>query len=119
MPVVIPLTNADHGGVRAACATHNDHAACGGNCDCGCPYSGLHHRVEGIAEIERRYPNQWLGLVIPAGEDDYAPEYAMLVVHSDNDNEVWDAVQSITFNQVVHVYFNGDLDAYLTWAERS
>jgi hypothetical protein len=74
-------------------------------------------RVEPVAEIERRYPGEWLGLVIPPGEDEYAPEHAMLVVHSATDDEVWEAVAQITHNQVVHVYFNGPLDAYLEWAE--
>ena len=41
----------------------------------------------------------------------------MLVVHSTNDAEVWAAVQRITHNQVVHVYFNGQLDDYLAWAD--
>jgi hypothetical protein len=67
-------------------------------------------RVERIAEVEQRLPNQWLAFVIPPGEDEYAPEQGMLIVHSDDDNEVWDAVSRVTFNQVVHVYFNGSLE---------
>lgn len=74
-------------------------------------------RVELIAEVEQRHPDEWLAFVIPPGEDEYAPERGMLVVHSSDDNEVWDAVGRITFNQVVHVYFNGPLDTYLSWAE--
>jgi hypothetical protein len=74
-------------------------------------------RVEPIAEVERRHPGEWLAFVIPPGEDEFAPEQGMLVVHSTDDSEVWDAVQRITFNQVVHVYFNGPLDDYLAWAD--
>lgn len=73
-------------------------------------------RTELIAEVEQRYPNQWLAFVIPPGEDEFAPEHGMLVVHSMDDNEVWDAVGRITFNQVVHVYFNGSDAAYNVWA---
>jgi hypothetical protein len=41
----------------------------------------------------------------------------MLVVHSPNDNEVWDAVNRVTHNQVVQVYFNGTFgDEYMEWA---
>ncbi len=73
--------------------------------------------VEWIADIERRYPNEWLGLVIPPGEDEFAPERAMLVVHSTDDCEVWDALNRVTHNQVVQAYFNGALDdSYLEWA---
>ena len=33
--------------------------------------------------------------------------------------EVWDAVARITYNQVVHVYYNGKLEHYLEWAEQA
>lgn len=117
MPVTINLTSAEHGGTSPSCGT-GDHSSCGPDCGCGCPYTGMieRGRVESIAEVERRHPGEWLAFVIPPGEDEYAPEQGMLVVHSTDDSEVWDAVQRITFNQVVHVYFNGPLDDYLAWA---
>jgi hypothetical protein len=115
MPVMINLTSAEHGGVTASC-----NGDCGPNCSCGCPYTGMveRGRVEPIGEVEARYPNEWLAFVIPAGEDEFAPERGMLVVHSADDAEVWEAVQRITHNQVVHVYYNGSLETYLEWAER-
>lgn len=114
MPVMIPLTSAEHGGT-ATCGTGD----CGPNCQCGCPYTGMleRGRVEQIALVEQRYPNEWLAFVIPPGEDEYAPEQGMLVVHSHDDEEVWDAVNRVTHNQVVHVYYNGDLESYMQWAE--
>jgi hypothetical protein len=107
MPVKINLTTAEHGGTRLSCGTH---AGCGTDCDCGCPYTGMEEkgRVELIAEVERRHPGEWLAFVIPPAEDDFAPERGMLVVHSHDEDEVFDAVARITHNQVVHVYFNGD-----------
>jgi hypothetical protein len=115
---MIQLTSAEHGGASLSCGG-GDHATCGPSCDCGCPYTGLDQRgdVEPVADVERRYPNEWLAFVIPPGEDDNDPERALLVVHSPDDQEVWDAVRRITHNQVVHVYFNGDLDTYLTWVD--
>ncbi|RRR72829.1 MAG: hypothetical protein EI684_09665 [Candidatus Viridilinea halotolerans] len=115
MPVMINLTSADHGGTRPACGT----GSCGPDCSCGCPYTGMVEKghVEAVAAIESRYPDEWLALVIPPGEDEYAPEQAMLVAHSRTDDEVWDAVQRITFNQVVHVYFNGSAEQYAAWME--
>jgi len=74
-------------------------------------------RVEPIAEVERRHPGQWLAFVIPPGEDEFTPERGMLVAYSHDDNEVWDAVNRVTFNQVVHVYFNGTPDQFAAWAE--
>lgn len=121
MPVMVALTTAEHGGRVATgkCGT----AECGVSCECGCPYTALEARgrTEAIATIEARYPNQWLGLVIPPEEDDFAPLKALLVVHSTDDNEVWDAINLVTHNQVVHVYFNGVMPevALSAWAASS
>ncbi|NTV64398.1 MAG: hypothetical protein HGA65_12790 [Oscillochloris sp.] len=117
MPTLIPLTSAEHGGTRV-CGSCS-HTSCGPDCGCGCPYTGMleRGRVELIAAIEARYPGHWLAFVIPPGEDEYDPERGMLVAYSTDDNEVWDAVARITFNQVVHVYYNGSLEHYLEWAE--
>lgn len=119
MPVMINLTSAEHGGLTPACGA-DERSGCGPDCGCGCPYTGMVEkgRVELIAAVEARYPGEWLAFVIPPGEDEYAPERGMLVVHSRDDQEVWDAVSRITFNQVVHVYFNGSLEDYLAWADR-
>lgn len=121
MPIMINLTSAEHGGVTSgSCGSHDGHGSCGTDCDCGCPYTGMEEkgRVELIADVERRYPEEWLAFVVPPGEDEFAPERGMLVVHSADDGEVWDAVARITHNQVVHVYYNGPLDRYLEWAEQ-
>ena len=118
MPIMINLTTAEHGGISLQCGTHE---SCGVNCTCGCPYPGMVEKghVELIATVEQRYPNEWLGFVIPPGEDEFAPEQGMLVVHSHHDDEVWDAISRVTHNQVVHVYFNGPLDDYLAWADQA
>ena len=117
MAVMINLTTAEHGGRKSTgkCGS----AECGVSCDCGCPYTAMEDRghVEWIADVEQRYPNQWLGFVIPPGEDEFAPERGMLVVHSTDDCEVWDAINRVTHNQIVQVYFNGVLDErYFEWA---
>jgi hypothetical protein len=116
MPVMVNLTTAEHGGKVAACGTHGD---CGVNCTCGCPYTGMEQRglVEPIYEVEQRYPNEWLAFVLPPGEDEFAPESGMLIVHSQDEAEVFEAVSRVTFNQVVHVYYNGMLADYLAWAD--
>ena len=117
MAVMINLTTAEHGGRKSTgkCGS----AECGVSCDCGCPYTAMEDRghVEWIADVEQRYPNEWLGFVIPPGEDEFAPERGMLVVHSTDDCEVWDAINRVTHNQIVQVYFNGVLDEhYFEWA---
>ncbi len=119
MPVMIQLTSAAHGGNKQCGGNACSVGRCGVDCDCGCPYTGMEEkgRVEEIAAVEARYPNEWLAFVIPPGEDEFHPERGMLVVHSTDDNEVWDAVNRVTNNQVVHVYFNGAMsEEYLDWA---
>lgn len=117
---MINLTSAAHGGNKACGGDSCGVGQCGVDCDCGCPYTGMEEKgkLEPMALVEQRYPDEWLAFVIPPGEDEYNPEHGMLVVHSRDDNEVWDAVNRITRNQVVHVYFNGALDdTYFEWAE--
>lgn len=118
MPVTVRLTSAQHGGTSMSCGT-GDHSNCGPNCDCGCPYTGMDQRgmVEDVQLIESRYPDQWLAMVIPPGEDEYHPHRAMLVAYGDDEDEVFDAAQRVTFNQVLHIYFNGSFDAYMKWLD--
>lgn len=74
--------------------------------------------VEDVVVIEQRFPNSWLAIVIPPGEDEYHPDRGMLVAYGDDENEVFDAAQRVTFNQVLHVYFNGSHDAYMQWLNK-
>ena len=119
MPVVVRLTSAQHGGNGMSSCGTGDHSTCGPNCDCGCPYTGMSERgkIEDVRGIEARYPDQWLAMVIPPGEDEYHPELAMLVAYGDAEDEVFDAAQQVTFNQVLHVYYNASLESYLAWAD--
>jgi len=99
MPVHIRLTSAEHGGTTAACGT-GDHD-CGPNCACGCPYTGMEQRglVEDVRASDTRYPDQWLALGIPPGEDEYQPEHALLVAYGRDEYGVFDAARKGTFNQ--------------------
>ena len=90
-----------------------DQRSCGGTCGCACGGMG----AEPIAAVEARYPGEWLAFIIPPGEDEYAPEQGVLVHHSPDDHTVWAAVHGVAAKHLVHVYFNGPLDAYLAWAE--
>ena len=89
LPVTVRLTSAQHGGTSMSCGT-GDHSNCGPNCDCGCPYTGMDQRgvVEDVVVIEQRFPNTWLAIVIPPGEDEYHPDRGMLVAYGDDENEV-------------------------------
>ena len=95
---------------RKGCQTPG---ACGDDCDCGCPYTGMTdvERLPLIEEIARIFPNEWLAFIIsPEEDDDYAPTHGKLIAHSLLPDEVYDAVTTVLWNQHVYVYFNGDFE---------
>lgn len=64
--------------------------------------------IEGIAQI---FPNEWLAFIIsPEEDEDLEPTHGKLIAHSPDPDEVYDAVNTVLWNQHVYVYFNGDFD---------
>ena len=64
--------------------------------------------LEDIAQI---FPNEWLAFIIsPEEDDDLAPTHGKLIAHSPHPDEVYDAVNTVLWNQHVYIYFNGDFD---------
>jgi hypothetical protein len=62
-----------------------------------------------IEEIARIFPNEWLAFIIsPEEDDDFEPVHGKLIAHGPNPDEVYDAVNTVLWNQHVYVYFNGD-----------
>ncbi|HMQ51469.1 MAG TPA: hypothetical protein PKE64_11955 [Anaerolineae bacterium] len=96
---------------RTTCRTPGQ---CGGNCDCGCPYNTMTEveRLPLIEEIAKIFPNEWLAFIISPEEDrDFEPIHGKLVAHSPNPDDVYDAVNTVLWNQHVYVFFNGDFTA--------
>ncbi len=95
---------------RTACNTPGQ---CGDDCNCGCPYNTMTEpdRLPLIEDIAKIFPNEWLAFIISAEEDDdLTPTHGKLVGHSFNPDDVYDAVNTVLWNQHVYVYFNGDFD---------
>ena len=95
---------------RTACNTPGQ---CGGDCDCGCPYNTMTEleRLPLIEEIAAIFPNEWLAFIIaPEEDDELEPIHGKLVAHSTNPDDVYDAVNTVLWNQHVYVFFNGDFD---------
>lgn len=87
---------------------------CGGDCNCGCPYNTMTEieRLPVIEDIAKIFPNEWLAFIIsPEEDDDYEPTHGKLVAHSVDPDEIYDAVNTILWNQHVYVFFNGDFAA--------
>lgn len=107
---------------RSGCKTPGQ---CGGDCDCGCPYNTM-TEVEYlplIEEIAKIFPDEWLAFIVSRSEDEeLTPMHGKLVAHSPHPNEVYDAVNTVLWNQHVYVFFNGDFAAMQSsygseWAE--
>ena len=96
---------------RTACKTPGQ---CGGDCDCGCPYNTMTEldRLPLIEEIAKIFPNEWLAFIIsPEEDEDLEPTHGKLVAHSPDPDEIYDAANTVLWNQHVYIYFNGDFEA--------
>lgn len=100
---------------------------CGGDCDCGCPYNSMTEleQLPEIATIATIFPNEWLAFIISPTEDEaFEPTHGKLVAHSPNPTEIYDAVNTVLWNQHVYVFFNGSFEAMQAsyghqWAEET
>ncbi len=95
---------------RTGCNTPGQ---CGGDCNCGCPYNTMTdvERLPHIEEIAKIFPDEWLAFIIsPEEDDDFEPVHGKLIAHSSDPDEVYDAVNTVLWNQHVYVYFNGNFE---------
>ncbi len=87
---------------------------CDDDCDCDCSYAGMAQAenlplIEDLAAI---FPNEWLAFIVsPAEDDDPAPTHGKLVAHSPHPDEIFDAVNTVLWNQCVYTFFNGPAEA--------
>jgi hypothetical protein len=87
---------------------------CGGDCDCGCPYNTMTEidQLPLISDIAEIFPNEWLAFIIsPEEDDEYEPLHGKLVAHSLDPDEVYDAINTVLWNQHIFVYFNGNFES--------
>jgi hypothetical protein len=69
-------------------------------------------RLPLIENIARIFPDEWLAFVIsPEEDDDLEPTHGKLIAHSIDPDEIYDAVNTVLWNQHVYIYFNGDFDS--------
>ncbi len=96
---------------RTGCKTPGQ---CGGDCDCGCPYNTMveTERLPLIEEIAGIFPNEWLAFIIsPEEDDEFEPIHGKLVAHSPDPDDLYDAVNTVLWNQHVYIFFNGSFEA--------
>jgi hypothetical protein len=86
---------------------------CDDDCDCGCTYTVTDvEQLPLIETIAKIFPNEWLAFITtPEEDEDFEPTHGKLIAHSPHPNEVYDAVDTVLWNQHVYVFFNGDFEA--------
>jgi len=68
-------------------------------------------RIRDLEELKATYPDQWIALAIPEGEDRYEPQKGHLVAHSPHREAVWAIVNALPSDKNVYVFFNGPVTA--------
>jgi len=64
--------------------------------------------IESVAAV---FPDEWLAFIIsPEEDEEYEPLHGKLVAHSPHPDELYDAVNTVLWNQYVYVFFNGDFE---------
>jgi hypothetical protein len=64
-------------------------------------------KLERLAELQLRYPGEWLAVVIPSSEDRYAPEHGYLLAHASERALVWQAIAERAKDKDVFVFYTG------------
>ena len=67
--------------------------------------------IRDLDEIKATYPDQWIALAIPKGEDRYEPQRGYLIAHSPHREAVWAIVNALPSDKDVYVFFNGPVTA--------
>jgi hypothetical protein len=49
---------------------------------------------ERLEDLHLRYPDEWIAVMIPKGEDRYAPQRGYLLAHHQQRSAVWQAVEA-------------------------
>jgi len=63
--------------------------------------------VKSLADLKVQYPNEWLAVIIPEGEDRYNPQQGRLVTHNSDRSLVWQQVVDLPVDEDVYVFFTG------------
>lgn len=65
--------------------------------------------IKSLDEIKKAWPNEWLAVSIPDGEDRYEPRHGRLMAHSSDYEDVWEIVETMPEDEDVYVFFNGPI----------
>jgi len=64
--------------------------------------------IQSLDDLQSRYPEEWVAVRAPAGEDRYAPTRGCLIAHHPDHNTLW---RQVPENMDVYVFFTGVMHA--------
>lgn len=67
--------------------------------------------IQPLSDLRSQYPNEWLAVVIPEGEDRYDPQRGRLIALNLDKSLVWQQVTELSTDEDVYVFFNGPVVA--------
>jgi hypothetical protein len=65
--------------------------------------------IRDIDKIKATYPDQWIALAIPKGEDRHEPKRGYLIAHNPHREAVWAIVHALPPDRDIYVFFNGPI----------
>lgn len=66
---------------------------------------------ERLEDLQIRYPDEWIAVVILDGEDRYASQRGYLLAHHQQRSMVWQRVEARGADQDIFVFFTGSIPA--------
>lgn len=71
----------------------------------------IESEIRDLTLLSAQFPNEWLAISVPEGEDHYAPQRGRLVAHHRERSATWDQVMRLPSSQDVYVFFTGAVTA--------
>lgn len=66
--------------------------------------------IQSLDGLKARYPDEWLAVIVPEGEDRYEPRQVRLAAHSPDRATVWQQIAPLR-EQDIFVFYNGPVAA--------
>jgi hypothetical protein len=63
--------------------------------------------IQTLTDLQAQFPDEWLAIVVPAGENFYAPQQGVLVAHHGDKTAIWQHVAKLSSSDDIYVFFTG------------
>lgn len=63
--------------------------------------------IQTLTDLQAQFPDEWLAVVVPVGEDRYAPQQGVLIAHDGDKGAIWQHIAKFSSSDDVYVFFTG------------